>query len=194
MSRVIANMSMSLDGFIADPSDGVDQVFGWMGNGDVEVPTAVEWATFQLSAASAEYMRTALATTGALIAGRHLFDITNGWGGTHPLGVPVMVVTHQAPTDPPPGDTFTFVADIAEAVKRAKDAAGTKNVVVASAKIAQQCLDAGLLDAIYVDLVPVILGDGIRWFENLSTAPIALSTPTVVEGNGVTHLAYEITA
>ena len=63
MSKVIANMSMSLDGFIADPADGIDQLFGWMGNGDVEVPTAV--------------------------------DITHGWGGTHPVGVPVFVVTHE---------------------------------------------------------------------------------------------------
>jgi dihydrofolate reductase len=64
--------------------------------------------------------------------------------------------------------------------------------VVASSKTAQQCLDAGLLDAIHVDLVPILLGDGVRWFDNLGNAPVHLGTPTVIEGNGVTHLAYPV--
>ncbi|KAA2255453.1 deaminase [Solihabitans fulvus] len=191
MGKVIANMSMSLDGFIADPADGIDHLFGWMGNGDVEVPTAVDWATFRMSPASAEYMRAALSSVGALIAGRHLFDITHGWGGTHPVGVPIFVVTHKEPADWPHTDTFTFVDGVEKAVALAKEAAGEKNVVVASAKIAQQCLEAGLLDAIHVDLVPVVLGDGVRWFENLR-GTTRLGNPTVVEGNGVTHLAYPV--
>jgi dihydrofolate reductase len=193
MSKVIANMSMSLDGFIADPADGIDQLFGWMGNGDVEVPTAVDWATFRMSPASAEYMRNALSNVGALIAGRHLFDITHGWGGTHPVGAPVFVVTHQPPADWPHTETFTFVDSVEKAVALAKEAAGDKDVVVASSKIAQQCLDAGLLDAIHVDLVPVVLGAGVRWLENLGAAPVQLGNPTVIEGNGVTHLAYPVT-
>jgi dihydrofolate reductase len=192
MSKVIANMSMSLDGFIADPADGIDQLFGWMGNGDVEVPTAVDWATFRVSPASAEYMRNALSSVGALIAGRHLFDITHGWGGTHPVGAPVFVVTHEPPADWPHTDTFTFVDSVEKAVALAKETAGDKDVVVASSKIAQQCLDAGLLDAIHVDLVPVVLGEGVRWLENLNTAPVQLGNPTVIEGNRVTHLAYPV--
>ncbi len=190
MTKVIANMSMSLDGYIADPADGIDQLFGWMGSGDVETPTAVEWATFKTSAASAEYMRASMATIGALIAGRHLFDITQGWGGTHPVGVPVVVVTHEPPADWP-HENFTFVDSVEKAVQVAREIAGERNVVVASAKIAQQCLSQGLLDAIHVDQVPVIMGEGIRWFENVP--PVRLSTPTVVEGDGVTHLVYEVT-
>ncbi|MCP2335030.1 dihydrofolate reductase family protein [Actinomadura rupiterrae] len=191
MGKVIANMSMSLDGFIADTADGIDNLFGWMGNGEVEVPTAVEWATFRMSPASAAYMKNALENAGALIAGRHLYDITSGWGGKHPLGVPVFVVTHRLDAEAP-SDAFTFVGDVAEAVAKAKEAAGDRNVVVASAKIAQQCLDAGLLDAINVDLVPVLLGSGVRWFENLAKSPVKLGDPVVIEGNGVTHLAYEV--
>jgi dihydrofolate reductase len=190
MSKVIANMSMSLDGFIADPADGIDRLFGWMGNGEVEVPTAVEWATFRMSPASAAYMRESMAGVGALVAGRHLYDITQGWGGTHPLGVPVVVVTHEPPADGP--ESFAFAGSVETAVGLARETAGDKNVVVASAKIAQQCLDAGLLDAIHVDLVPVLLGTGVRWFENLTTAPVSLGDPVVIEGNGVTHLAYEV--
>lgn len=193
MSKIIANMSMSLDGFIADPADQIDQLFDWMGNGDVEVPTAVEWATFLMSPASADYMRQAIESVGALITGRHLFDITQGWGGTHPIGVPVVVVTHEPPADWPHAETFTFVDSVEKAVDVARELAGDKDVVVASAKIAQQCLDAGLLDAINVDQVPVLLGEGVRWFENLGRAPVQLGNPTVIEGNGVTHLAYTVT-
>jgi dihydrofolate reductase len=138
-------------------------------------------------------MREALAGAGALITGRHLFDITQGWGGTHPVGVPVVVVTHEPPADWPHTETFTFVDSVEKAVQVARELAGEKNVVVASAKIAQQCLDAGLLDAVNVDLVPVLLGSGVRWFENLAKAPVQLGNPTVVEGNGVTHLAYPVT-
>ncbi len=193
MGKVIANMSMSLDGFIADPADGTDQLFGWMVSGDIEVPTAADWLTFRTSQASASYLRDAIANVGALIAGRHLFDVAQGWGGTHPTGVHVFVVTHEPPTDWPHTETFTFVTDgIDSAVELATAAAGGKNVVVASAKTAQQCLDAGLLDVINVDLVPVVLGEGVRFFENLATSPVELGDPTVIEGVGVTHLAYPV--
>lgn len=192
MAKVTANMSMSLDGFIADPDDSIDQLFGWMGNGEVEVPTAVEWATFLMSPASAEYMRDAMAGVGALITGRHLYDITHGWGGTHPLGVPVIVVTNRGADEAANADTFTFVDSVEKAVEVAKEQAGDKNVVIASAKIAQQALSAGLLDSVYIDLVPILLGEGIRWFENLATSPVRFGNPAVVEGNGVTHLAYDV--
>jgi dihydrofolate reductase len=194
MSEVIANMSMSLDGFIADPEDGIEQVFAWYGSGDVAVPTAVEWATFRVSKASAAVIRHAQATIGALIAGRRLFDLANGWGGTHPMGVPVVVVTHSEPTDwPHPDAPFTFVTDgIESAVAQAKAAAGDRNVAVASPTVVRQCLDAGLLDAIHVDLVPVVLGKGIPFFGELAKGPVRLSDPTIVQGEGVTHLTYRV--
>jgi dihydrofolate reductase len=192
MATVIASMSMSLDGFIADPSDGTEQVFGWYFNGDTTVPTAAAWLTFRTSEASAEVMRDALANVGALISGRRLFDVASGWGGTHPMGVPVFVVTHKAPDDWP-HEGFTFVTDgVESAVAQAKVVAGDKRVAVASPKIAQQCLDAGLLDEVHVDLVPVLLGAGIPFFENLTHSPVDLDDPRVTEGTGVTHLAYKV--
>ncbi|VVJ24501.1 Dihydrofolate reductase homolog [Amycolatopsis camponoti] len=193
MADVIANMSMSLDGFVADPQDRIDHLFGWFGSGDVEVPTAVEWATFKTSEASAKMLRDAMDNVGALIAGRHLFDITQGWGGQHPMGVPVFVVTHEPPADwPHPDAPFTFVTDgVESAVEQAKKAAGDKNVAVASTKIAQQCLNLGLLDGIQVDLVPVLLGSGVRFFDDLDTTTM-LTGPEVVEGTGVTHLSYRV--
>jgi len=122
--------------------------------------------------------------------------LLSGRLGQGPCGVEVLV--QEADRAEQPGEASGWrVADLAgtvkEAVRLAKEAAGAKNVVVASSKTAQQCLDAGLLDAIHVDLVPVILGDGVRWFENLGKAPVRLDTPTVIAGNGVTHLAYPVT-
>jgi dihydrofolate reductase len=196
MSEVIANMSMSLDGFVADTNDGIEQVFGWYGSGDVAVPTAVEWATFQTSEASAGVLRHGLATIGALIGGRRLFDLTSGWNGLHPMGVPVFIVTHRDADDwvqAHPDAPFTFVTDgIESAVAQAKAAAGDKNVAVASPTIVRECLDAGLLDAMQVDLVPVLLGQGIPFFGELAKSPVQLDGPTVVEGQGVTHLTYRV--
>jgi len=186
-------MSMSLDGFVADPQDRIDHLFGWFGNGDVEVPTAVEWATFKTSEASAKMLRDAMENVGALLTGRRLFNLTQGWGGTHPMGVPVFVVTHQEPADwPHPDAPFTFVTDgLESAVEQAKKAAGDKNVAVASTTIAQQCLNLGLLDGVQVDLVPVLLGSGVRFFDHLD-ATTQLTGPEVIEGDGVTHLSYRV--
>ncbi len=106
---------------------------------------------------------------GALISGRRLFDITGGWNGNHPMGVPVFVVSHAVPDGWPRRDArFTFVTDgVESAVARAKATAGARAVAVASANVAQQCLKAGLIDEIRVDLVPVLLGEGIRFFDSL---------------------------
>jgi dihydrofolate reductase len=194
MGLVVADMSMSLDGFIADPADGVGHLFGWFQNGPIEVPTADPLRTFHVSEASARHLRTALGGTGALVLGRHLFDVAQGWGGRHPVGVPIYVVTHRPPDDwPNDGAPFTFVTDgVASAVAQAKAVAGEMDVGVASASIAQQCLTLGLLDAISVSLVPVLLGAGIRFFADLGSVPVHLEDPRVIEGIGVTHLYYRV--
>ncbi|GIM90251.1 dihydrofolate reductase family protein [Paractinoplanes toevensis] len=190
MTKVIAEMSMSLDGFIADENDGIDELFGWYGNGEVAVPTAVEHMTFQVSPASAEHLRPAFAgAIGALICGRRVFDLTNGWGGKHPIGCPVFVVSHSVPADQHGAAFFT---DPLEALSAARKEAGDRDIAVATPTITQQFLDAGELDAIVVSLVPVLLGRGIRFFDNLATTPVRLSDPTVTEGRGVTHLTYNI--
>jgi dihydrofolate reductase len=195
MATVVAALSMSLDGFVADPSDQVGPLFDWYQNGDVEVPTAVpdRW-TFRTSEASARYLRESMERTGALVTGRRLFDVAGGWDGTHPWGVPVFVVTHSVPEGWPREDApFTFVTDgVERAVEQAKATAGDGWVGVAGPNVAQQCLNAGLLDEIRVDLAPVLLGKGIRFFDNLSNAPVALEGPTVIEGTGVTHLCYRV--
>lgn len=196
MATVIADMTMSLDGFIADPNDGVEQLFGWYDNGPVTIPTADPGLTFHTSEVSAARLHEMLASAGALIGGRRIFNITNGWGGHHPMGVPAFIVTHSIPDGwPRDGDALTFVTDgVASAVAQAKAVAGDKVVAVASANIAQQCLDLGLLDGVSVNLIPVLLGQGIRFFDHLKTAPIQLEDPEVIEGTGVTHLYFRVKA
>jgi dihydrofolate reductase len=194
MSKVVALMSMSLDGYVADASDGVDEVFDWYFSGDVEVPTPTSEFTFRVSPPSAEHLRSLMAETGAMLTGRRTFERADGWGGRHPFDVPAFVVTHQVPEGwPRPGSTVQFVTDgIESAVARAKAAAGPKSVGVHGAQTIQQCLDAGLLDEIHVDLAAVLLGEGVRLFDDLASTPIVLGNPAVVAGVGVTHLRYPV--
>ncbi|WP_409461831.1 dihydrofolate reductase family protein [Amycolatopsis sp. GA6-003] len=193
MSEVVAGASMSLDGFVAGPGEsGFDLLFGWMGGGSEEVPTAQPDRVLRMSPASAKVLRAQLESTGALLVGRRLFDMTSGWGGTHPFGGPVVVVTHRAPAgweDSP----FTFVTEgIEAAVARAKELADGRDVGVNAGEMARQCLEAGLLDAVRIDLVPVLLGGGVPLFGEFGLDPVRLGTPDVTVGEGVTHLRYPV--
>jgi dihydrofolate reductase len=129
-----------------------------------------------------------------LVTGRRTFDLTGGWGGKHPLDVPVFIVTHTVPREwNYEGSPFTFVTDgLESAVEQARAVAGDKDVGVIGASLVQQCIRAGLLDEIHIDLVPVLLGDGIRLFDHLGTEPIELESTRVIEGAGVTHLTFRV--
>lgn len=193
MGKVVAEMSMSLDGYVADPDDGVEELHRWYLNGDVETPTPIEGFSFRTSDASAQILRDALASAGALITGRRNFDIAGAWGGQHPLGVPVFVVTHSMPDGwPRDGAPFTFLDSVEQAIASAQVVAADRSVVIASPNIAQQALALGLLDEIVISLIPVLLGDGISFFATHGDGPIALSDPDVVEGSGVTHLRFAV--
>jgi dihydrofolate reductase len=113
---------------------------------------------------------------------------------TPQVGEQEFVVTHRSPPEWVKEDwPVTFVTDgVGSAIERAKVIACDKKVVVASATIVQQCLNVGLLDEIHIDLVPFLLGDGVRLFENLKVAPVAMENPQVRIGTGVTHLTYSI--
>lgn len=97
MSKVFTHMTMSLDGFVADPQDGVEELFGWYDAGSIHLPTADERWSFDVDEGSARLLREILASTGALVCGRRLFDHTRGWGDSHPVGAPVVVVTITPP-------------------------------------------------------------------------------------------------
>jgi dihydrofolate reductase len=198
MTKVVAFMSVSLDGYVADANDGVDEVFDWYVSGDVEVPMPIRTPdfTFHVSASSADHLRGLMAEVGAFLTGRRTFERADGWDGQHAWGVPAFVVTHHVPDGwPRPGSTVQFVTDgLESAVARAKAAAAPKSVAVHGAQTIQQCLDAGLLDEIQIDLAAVLLGAGVRLFDHLANTPIVLGNPTVVAGVGVTHLRYPVHA
>jgi len=194
MSKVIALMSMSLDGFVADANDGVAEVFDWYFSGDVEVPTGDPNMTFRVSPASAEHLEDLVAGIGAMLTGRRTFDVAGGWDGRHPWDVPVFVLTHEVPEGwPRPGSTVLFDTDgIESAIARAVEAAGERSVGVHGADTIQRCLNAALLDEIHIDIAAVLLGSGVRLFDHLAGTPIVLGDPSVVAGDGVTHLRYPV--
>ncbi len=149
-----------------------------------------------MSAQSVVSLRELHGEIGAIVTGRRLFDLTDGWGGRHPMDVPIFVVTHSLPHEwvRNHGDApFTFVTEGVEAaIAQAKAAAGDKSIGVAGANVAQQALRAGLLDEVGIDLVPVLLGAGVPFFGPLDGRLVTLERVSVVEGVGVTHLRFRV--
>ncbi|WP_138731471.1 dihydrofolate reductase family protein [Modestobacter excelsi] len=197
MGTVIASASMSLDGYIAKDDNTIGRLFDWLQNGEVEIPTASPGITFHLSPQSAEYWRRWTSELGAIVCGRTLFDVTDGWGGRHTMDAPVVVVTHHVPTewvDAHPDAPFSFVtAGVEAAVARAQELAGDRLVAVTAGTIARQCLERGLLDEVAVDLVPVVMGRGRPFFGELTQEDVPLGDPTVcVQGDRVTHLVFPV--
>lgn len=198
MGKVVAQAIMSLDGYIAKQDNSIGRLFDWLKNGEVDLTDPAGKMTFHLNARSAEYWRGVVASVGALICGRTLFDVTNGWDGRHNFDVPVLVVTHRVPTEwveAHPQAPFTFVTKGVEAaVAQAKQLAGDRTVAVTGGTIARQCLELGLLDEVAVDLVPVVMGEGNRpFFGELSSEDVLLDNPTVcIQGDRVTHLVFPV--
>jgi dihydrofolate reductase len=194
MGKVMTHMTMSIDGFIADPQDGIDEIFPWYDAGPIAVPTADERWSFHLDEASAALMRDLMEGAGALVCGRRLFDITQGWGGNHPLGTPVVVVTHRPPddADDEKWKRFTFVDGVEPAVTQARKIAGDRDVILSSADICAQALDLGLVDEVNISLAPVLTGAGIPYFANLTKAPHRFEDPVVIQGLRATHLRFAV--
>jgi len=195
MGKVVSSASMSLDGYIARHDNNPGPLFDWYDSGDVVVETAAPGLTFRLSPQSARYVRDWAASLGALLVGRTLFDITDGWGGRHPYDRPVVVVTHQVPTawvDAHPGAPFSFVTDgVAAGLALAREIAGQGTVAVAAGTLARQCLELGLLDEVAIDLVPVVMGGGRPYFGAPSVEALSLGDPTTcIQGDRVTHLRF----
>ncbi|WP_040979433.1 dihydrofolate reductase family protein [Oceanobacillus jeddahense] len=200
MNKVILNISMSLDGFIAGTNDNPSQPLGdqgdilqaWMFSGE-EISEINSF--FKLSSTDKNIFDSAAQETGAMLVGKRTYDIVGGWGGSHPLeNIPVFVLTHHTPEDPPKGATpFIFITDgVEQAVRQAKEAAGTKNVSVGTASVAEQCIARGLLDELDLHIAPVLLGKGIRLFDHIGKQSIKLKSTKVMEGTGVIHVKYDI--
>ncbi|KRA26152.1 dihydrofolate reductase [Microbacterium sp. Root61] len=187
---------MSLDGFVAYENNDPGALFDWYQAGDIEIINAGDLEPFHLTPESADYWRSWTNGVGCLVVGRLLFDITDGWKGEHPLGVPFVVVTHEAPTDWVHGSTGNahFVTTgIADAIALAKEIAGQSIVGVAAGTIAGQALAAGLLDEVAIDLVPIVMGEGHPFFAGIAPEVVRLGDPTtVIPARRVTHLRFPV--
>jgi dihydrofolate reductase len=176
MGKVLWHVTMSLDGFIAGPDD------------------AMEWA-FEYPEPSA-IVEEIIETTGALVVGRRTYEVEDrdhrGFYGGAWTG-PFFVLTHDTPATVPEWMTGTFVNDgIEDAVARAKAAAGEQNVVILGANIARQCIGHGLLDEIVINLTPVLLGDGVRFFESPDTGRVNLERISVDLSGRMTDLRFRV--
>jgi dihydrofolate reductase len=213
MGKVKLDISMSLDGYVAGPDASLDDP---LGIGGLRLH---EWV-FPLKSfrerhgksggetnADDEIVAEGLRSNGAVIMGRRMYSGGEGpwagdpnaagwWGGDPPFGMPVFVLTQHArePEIMQGGTTFTFVTDgIEEALERAQDAAGDKDVLVAGgADVAQQYLRAGLLEEIQLHVSPVFLGSGRRLFDGIPADSAGLEAERVVASPGVTHLRFRI--
>jgi dihydrofolate reductase len=195
VSRSVLYMSMSLDGFIAGPGDDADHGLGvggerlhaWLG----------EWVgeplRFRPPGASAEVFEESMAT-GAVVVGRRTFDYAGHWKGDHHDGVPIFVPTRGEPPEQSASELVHYVTDgVESAMRQAKEAAGDKDVMVHGAELAQSLLRAGILDELQIHLIPVLLGEGRRLFDDLGADHIELDPVRVLEAPGVTHLRYRVT-
>ena len=181
MGKVILGMTMSLDGFINDR------------NGDVG-PLFPDFSELGKS----EVLREAQRETGAVVMGRHAYEMGQGDYTDYEFQVPIFVLTHDVPDKAAKGEndklTFTFVTDgIERAIEKAKAVADGKNVmVIGGASVAQQCIRTGLLDEIQVDIMPVLLGQGLRLFEHLGADQINLEKIKVIESRIRTYLGFRV--
>ncbi len=202
MGKVTTGFSMSLDGFVAGPNDGPDNALGdggdrlfqWYFSGDAthEVPSGNR--TFKMSKDGADMVKEASQAAGVLVTARRTFDIAGAWGGRHPMDVPIVVLTHRVPQEwVRPGSPFTFVTDgVESAIAKAREIAGDKTVVVGAPSVVKQCLQAGLMDEIHIDLIPTLLFGGIPLFDHLGIKPVDLQ---IVEANAtaeVVHLTFRV--
>ncbi len=200
MAKVVIDLSISLDGFIAGPGDGPElplggrggeHIFDWYFSGK----TPYKKSMFKPKGANRRVVAEMFRRAGVMLTGRRTYEIAHGWGGTHPVNnIPIVIMTHQPPANPPRGKSrLVFVTDgIESAVAQAKELAKNKDVGIGSASVAQQALHAGLVDELYLHVAPILLGGGVRLFENLGDTAILLRKIHTIDAEGVTHLRFKV--
>ncbi|NLG20512.1 MAG: dihydrofolate reductase [Actinomycetales bacterium] len=191
MGQVVMYGSVSVDGFIADEDDQPGPLFAWLVSGDVPLDESGE---LKVSQASYDHVRPYWDQIGVTIVGRHVFDLTDGWGGTPPSGVDhVVVVTHRPePEGWDPRAPFHFVDDIGTAVARAQELAGDRLVEVAAGDVGGQVFAAGLVEEVRMDVAPVVLGSGKRFFGSIHAAHQLEDPDVVIQGDRVLHLCFRV--
>lgn len=194
MSSVILYMAMSLDGFITGPDDSKENPAGVGGM------RLMEWLSdgepggggYRPSDGNSQIVFDEAMATGAVITGRRTGEFADYWGGDHHDGVPIFVPTHTAPVDNRYERVHFVTEGIVACVEQAKAAAGDRDVMLHGAYTAQECLKAGVLDVLEIQLMPVLLGEGRRLFEGLPPDHIELDLVRTLQAPGVLHLRYEV--
>jgi dihydrofolate reductase len=201
MAKVVIDVSVSLDGYVAGPNDGQkyplgqrggEHIFDWFTTGDTPAHGS---ELFKPEGNNIQVVDEMVERSGAMLTGRRTYEITNGWSGSHPIrGLPIVIMSHSVPRDIPKGDSeIVFVTDgIETAVEKAKALAGDKDVGIGGASVSQQALKAGLVDEIYLHVAPCILGNGVRLFDHLGDHSIKLEQLSTLEGPMATHLRYRV--
>lgn len=191
MGKVVMNASVSVDGFIAAENDDPGALFEWLVSGDVALD---ESGVLKVSQASYDYVRPYWDEIAVTIAGRHVFDITDGWDGTPPAGVDhVVVVSHRLPPEGWDAQApFHFVDGIAAAVARAQELAVDRTVEVAAGHVGGQVFAAGLVDEVRMDVAPVVLGAGKRYFGSVDAQHLLEDPDVTIPASRVLHLRYQV--
>jgi len=193
MGKIVLYMWMSLDGFIAGPEDGPDQGLG-VGGERLHDSLAVDEGGPSAAHSDDEVGATILAeamATGAVLTGRRTFDHAGRWNGDHHDGVPILVLTRKPPPEPAPGHA-RYVTDPREAAAQAREAAGDRDVLLHGAEAARAFLAAGVVDELALQVVPVLLGQGRRLFDDMPPERVELELVRALEGPGMVHLRYRV--
>jgi dihydrofolate reductase len=196
MPKVVAGITTSLDGYITGPNDGPGRGLGdggerlhyWVFGGPWSYD---EEPRGEATGADKEYLDRAIGRVGAVVGGRGTYEAAGAWGGTNPWGLPFFIVTHR-PQDEPADAGFTFVNGLDEAVARAREAAGDKDVsLMGGADIIRQALRAGHVDELSISVAPVVLGGGKRLFDGFDET-ILLEHLDLLQSPFATHITYRV--
>jgi dihydrofolate reductase len=196
MSKVVASITTSVDGYVAGPDDrpgkglgeGGERLHYWVFGGPWTYDNPPEG---EPTGEDAEWLKEVMADLGASVCGRGMYEAAGRWGDENPWGVPVYVVTHR-PEEEPPGGHFTFVSGVEQAIARAREAAGEKTVSIGGgADVIRQALEAGLVDQLTIVVAPVILGGGKRLFEGFERS-IDLEHVGVRQSQYATSIDYRV--
>ena len=210
MGTVIMHNVVSLDGFIADENDDVGPLHEWYFSGDTPIVEgdgqegdgqegdqsfdhSGAGQSFMVSPASAVYVRSMWESVGVIVMGRHLFDLVNGWEGQPPTGEHVVVVSHRPkPAGWHPEASYHFVDDVRAAIDKAQELAGDRAIAVNAGEVGGQVLEAGLVDEVAMDVVPVVFGSGKRYFGRIDRQHLLDGPHVLIQGDRVLHLKFTV--
>ena len=191
---------VSLDGYIADEEDDVGPLFDWYFNGEFPIVgddalpgTDDDHGPFRVGPASRDHVGQFWGSIGAMIMGRHLFDLTNGWEAKPPAGEHLLVVSHRPkPEGWHPEADVPFFDDVAEAVEEAGRRAGDRVVAITAGDVGGQAFAAGLVDEVAMDVVPAVFGSGKRYFGPVEGRHLLADPDVVIQGDRVLHLKFRV--